>query len=271
MSDDDGEMTELNDGGGPGFIAKVGPRAHRHDPKYDGGRLSGIVAKVRPFVEDGLSPEAIAEKLEVSVSRVNRAIGRVNAALIRKIRDKPDAEKGRLYRRYERIAGRSLDKQKVVDKKGNVVEISPTAANVSNAIKATQEQANLAGLNAPTRSESLSAHVRINPEAQQALISNPEYCELVMRLEELHRHATEGPGHVPGAVRGSGLEGQLALRPPSGDPQSPDGPDGAGQDPPPGDLHASEAREVGIPFEILPGVVLRHLPGSEGDPGKLQC
>jgi hypothetical protein len=279
--DDDGEMTELNEDGGP---APVGRPSFRSPKKLRRVKASQVEA----LLGTNLKVAEIARRLDMSPQTVSRAAGLLDGRRARRIRENSDAARGRLHRILDLVIDESLERQAVRDKNGKLIydvipgdsgqpattvkaTRPPGPSALKTVIQAVGEHAKLGGLHAPTQSMNVSLSGQmVNPHAQQALINDPEYCRLIMAAEERERAIlAQGPGYVPGAVRGIGVEGEMVLPASSWAVEREDDAGGTGDDSPPGDIHATSTRQESASLDVLPGMVSRHLPGPGGDLGEL--
>lgn len=225
---------------------------------------------------------AVAKAMGIPIRVAARAMQRADEARMRKMREMTDVEKGRQLRRLGGIEREALRPQVLRDKDGKVIKevvdgaevpatMPPPAAYLKAAMQAMSEVRDIVGLNAPTRTESFNVTASlVNPDAQRAMVDDPEYGRLVMEMEDRERaFLARSRGDVPGAVRGIGQQGAMVLpaAPLAAEPE--DDARGPGDDPSAGDVPAAEDGEVRIPVEVVPGLVSRHLPGSEGDLGGL--
>lgn len=168
---DDGLMTEIDDvpppRRGPGHV-----RASR--------QVRGLI---EPLLAQCKTSHQIAQELKLPIVTVNRAIAKIDGTRIRKLKARPDAEKGRLYRRLDHIAERSMAARNVLDDKGNVVEIGPKAADISNAIKATVEQVALIR----PKFEVDEGHITrvLDPDLIRKVFGDPRAREALLILESI--------------------------------------------------------------------------------------
>lgn len=139
------------------------------------------------------------------------------------------------------------------------------------ALMAMADQRRIHGLDAPSR----SLHVQVSADATREggepfmdLVDDPESRRLILALEDRQRQIrAERPDDVPGRIRRRGERRSLARQaPPPADERDRLG-GGGGPDQETIDIDTPAGREVRILEQMVPGLVSRRLPGSEGDPG----
>lgn len=128
------------------------------------------------------------------------------------------------------------------------------------------------GLQAPLTSINLDLTDRslVKPDDQQALINaDPELQDIALAFNA-RRRAIVAAARLdrPGGVRDGGQRREVDAVAPPGIHQQDIDASGFWSEPQGDDLRPSAPREIGVRFEVLPGVVSRDLPGSEGHHGE---
>jgi hypothetical protein len=198
----------------PQLPTDLPPRTRTLDERGKTKSVKKQIPLIATLLKADLSVKEISEVAGLSERQIERAIQYLDRKRVRDIRSMPDAERGKHLRILDKVIDRSIYGPVLRDEKGNVMtdkdglplRDSAKAADRRTVIAALDRAAKLVGLDAPSQSLNVNLSQRVvNRNAQQALMTNPEYRELVLRMEELERAASpQGTEHEPGPVRGIG-------------------------------------------------------------------
>lgn len=254
-----------------GTAAEIWPKSRAEQSDLADSRAVGLIERAAVLMLGGARPAELARSLKVPHPTACKLYEAVFEQVWTRVRDKytPEVLATMKDELVETLVEEIQNCREAVAK--TMADAKPSTRSYTHLNSAVKMLSAMLGFNAPLQSMSLNVEARIlDPAKQQALVSDPEYCRLVMAAEERERAIfSHRQGHVAGQVRGIGQQGEVVLRPAPEPAQPEDDGRGDGQDPPPGDLHAAEARQVGVPVEVFPGLVPGHLPRSEGDLGRV--
>jgi hypothetical protein len=214
--------------------------------------------KVEALLYEGWEVSRIARTLRMRRDDVQQYCDRIDEDMESALEESPAAIRKRHSRMLRTIAANVMASPKARE------ELRPYAI----AIKALSDERKMLGLDAPSQSVTLSLNTVVSDEQQQAFIDDPVIRQHTLAMEQRYREIeAQGARHLAGPVRRTRQQRPLEVHDSPVPAERQDAEGGDGPDRPADDLDAAAAREVGLPLDVLPGLVSGDLPRSEGHPG----
>lgn len=201
----------------------------------------------------------ISRETRIPIERVREHCAVIRADRLAFLQQSDDEVKARIAANLAYIAGAVISNPRTRENQRDYLV----------AIEAMKEELRVREIGTVAKSMSVNYHsIHSDAGLEEAMVDDPKIRQLVLDMEERQREIeAERALHDPRQVRRDGERRVVALQAPSSADEPGCAQGHGGGDQPPPLQHAPAGWQEPVHVEVVPGLVSRQVPGSEGDLG----